>query len=548
MTLLKEYSMILVPVDNTFAVATINHNSLLNTHNLTTDIDHDATTNYVSNQHIDWTSTSESLVTTGNLTCDTLNYTTLNPAIQAGGADTQVQFNDNGAFGADAGFTYDGAGTSTLGTALISPVWKPAADSTTAIQIQKANGASFVTFDTTNNDVTITTSALTGMIVSGGGIAATRSGSGALGFSASTSHTQGTASMNANAKDTFGNVQTYLASYSYNASGTIFGINKKRSVHIYAGSTPGAITAFIFEAKSTSPIVFGNNSAERMRIASNGRISVGAGATPSGIVHIKAGTTAAETAPLKFTSGTLLTTAEAGAIEFLTDDFYGTITTGAARKGFVLNDGANLTDGTFPIGTTNGRLIDSVVTDNGSEIVSERLVRTATTLYRRYYHLALASFDPGARGATWTAATANNLCGWQLNVDTEALEFQTDVHADWDAVSNLELEVKFQLLDAGSADDTVDIKVICYYMGVGDVATKTQTVEVATITDGTQYKMYKVVFPIDYDAASNVVDAGDSMCFVMNLETDTSEIDNILIVDASYNYNTTHIGIESGDT
>src|SRR4029079_18391287 len=58
-----------------------------------------------------------------------------------------------------------------------------------------------------------------------------------------------------------------------------------------------------------------------------------------------------------FTSGTLLTTAEAGAVEFLTDKFYGTITTGAARKEFTLNESA-LTSGRVPFATTNGRLTD----------------------------------------------------------------------------------------------------------------------------------------------------------------------------------------------
>jgi len=33
----------------------INHNALKNTHNLTTDIDHDALTNFVENEHIDYT-------------------------------------------------------------------------------------------------------------------------------------------------------------------------------------------------------------------------------------------------------------------------------------------------------------------------------------------------------------------------------------------------------------------------------------------------------------------------------------------------------------
>ena len=63
--------------------------------------------------------------------------------------------------------------------------------------------------------------------------------------------------------------------------------------------------------------------------------NVGIGTTsPTAVLHLKAGTTAASTAPLKFTSGALNTTAEAGAVEFLTDAYYGTITTGAARKDF----------------------------------------------------------------------------------------------------------------------------------------------------------------------------------------------------------------------
>ena len=49
-------------------------------------------------------------------------------------------------------------------------------------------------------------------------------------------------------------------------------------------------------------------------------------------VTIRAGTATAGTAPLKFTSGTLLTSAEAGAVEFNTDKLYFTQTTGTTRK------------------------------------------------------------------------------------------------------------------------------------------------------------------------------------------------------------------------
>jgi hypothetical protein len=88
------------------------------------------------------------------------------------------------------------------------------------------------------------------------------------------------------------------------------------------------------------------------------RGSVGINITPTAKLTLPAGSATQYTSPLKFTSGTLLTTPEAGAVEFLTDDFWATITTGAARKGVVLTDGTNLTSGRVPFATTNGRLVD----------------------------------------------------------------------------------------------------------------------------------------------------------------------------------------------
>lgn len=83
---------------------------------------------------------------------------------------------------------------------------------------------------------------------------------------------------------------------------------------------------------------------------STGNVGIGVQA-PSAALHLKAGTATASSAPLKLTSGTLLTTAEAGAMEFLTDKFYGTITTGAARKTFAFLESPTFT--TPNIGTAN---------------------------------------------------------------------------------------------------------------------------------------------------------------------------------------------------
>lgn len=179
---------------------------------------------------------------------------------------------------------------------------------------------------------------------------------------------------------------------------------------------------------------------------------------------------------------------------------------------------------------------------------STAVVRTSTSLYSRYYHLPMSAVSPGATGATWTEATANNLAGWQLNASTELLNFDSDVHSDWDGSSNFTVEIFFQLLSAGSAGNTVDLKMNVYYMAVGDSVVKTQSLaDVVVVTDGTQYKMYKATFTVPWDAASDI-EVGDRISYVLNLETDTSEIDNILVVNGNVAYNTTHVGIETTDT
>lgn len=72
----------------------------------------------------------------------------------------------------------------------------------------------------------------------------------------------------------------------------------------------------------------------------------------------RAGSTAASTAGIYLQSGSLMTSPEVGAVEYLTDKAYLTITTGTARKELALWDAAG-TSGRVPFETTNGRLTDS---------------------------------------------------------------------------------------------------------------------------------------------------------------------------------------------
>src|SRR3989344_757658 len=100
--------------------------------------------------------------------------------------------------------------------------------------------------------------------------------------------------------------------------------------------------------------------------ATTGNVGIGT-TTPTAVLHLKAGAAAASTAPLKFSSGALNTTAEAGAVEFLTDAYYGTITTGAARKTF-----AFLESPVFTTSITGSYLTPSeiLITDASKNLVS----------------------------------------------------------------------------------------------------------------------------------------------------------------------------------
>ena len=72
--------------------------------------------------------------------------------------------------------------------------------------------------------------------------------------------------------------------------------------------------------------------------------------------------------------------------------------------------------------------------------------------------------------------------------------------------------------------------------------------EVATVVgQSAQYKKFSADFTINWDEVDNVVEAGDLVRFALNLETDTSEVDDIILNDCKFYYNTTHTGIESGD-
>jgi hypothetical protein len=135
----------------------------------------------------------------------------------------------------------------------------------------------------------------------------------------------------------------------------------------FAMVTTGGSTSLTGGTGDTMNIILnGSGQTNQVNAAHTGGVGIGVG-SPTAFLHIKAGTTAASSAPLKFTSGSLQTTAEAGAHEFLTDDYYLTITTGAARKKIVLAEisgAARMPQTGAALVTGNATLVAGTVTVN----------------------------------------------------------------------------------------------------------------------------------------------------------------------------------------
>lgn len=95
-----------------------------------------------------------------------------------------------------------------------------------------------------------------------------------------------------------------------------------------------------------------------------GNVGIGTTTGLTAKLNLVAGT--ASVAPLLFNSGTLLTTPLAGTVEFLTDRYYGTITTGAERKQFAFTSDLSsylpLAGGTMTGGITNSTSVNPLTT------------------------------------------------------------------------------------------------------------------------------------------------------------------------------------------
>ena len=186
--------------------------------------------------------------------------------------------------------------------------------------------------------------------------------------------------------------------------------------------------------------------------------------------------------------------------------------------------------------------------EEDGKVVIPSTLRSNRSVWWHEHDLSVSSLSKGASGATEVAADANTLGGWQLNAVGELVNFGAHLEDIWDGVSDIQINVWFEVNvdnSAGNSGDTVDLKIVARYKGEGETAVKTQTVEVATtVGKSARYKQFKATFAIAFDAGGNVIDALDVISFVMNLETDTSEVDDIIVNLVELRYETEKPALE----
>lgn len=165
-----------------------------------------------------------------------------------------------------------------------------------------------------------------------------------------------------------------------------------------------------------------------------------------------------------------------------------------------------------------------------------------SALYWHHHQMSATEVSPGASGATFVPPGANTIGGYELDVNDEFLYMSAHIGSDWVGEDDIQVRVNFEcnVNNTGGADtDTVDLKLVLYYKGHDETANKTQTLEEHVVVGkSAQYKRHVVVFTVDWDASGNICEKGDKFGLILNLETDTSEVDNVIINTINWRYKT----------
>lgn len=145
-------------------------------------------------------------------------------------------------------------------------------------------------------------------------------------------------------------------------------------------------------------------------------------------VTIRAGTATSGTAPLKFTSGTLMTTPEAGAMEFNNNLLYFTITSGTVRKKIAMYDDTGGATGDLyyrdgsgnftrlGIGSTGQTLRVSGGVPTWTDAAGGTATATKTTSYTMTATDAIVFASAASGNVTITLPAASGLAGYRFHI------------------------------------------------------------------------------------------------------------------------------------
>lgn len=209
------------------------------------------------------------------------------------GLNTQVQYNNSGAFGASSSFTFDGVN-----------VTSPEFTATASTSASSNNGAfAYGALSYPDTDVM---ASFQSSVNSYNQVILQNTSAGA------------SASTNFNVSNNNGTATTNYGELGINSSGFTGTGSFGGAGNVYLAS---ASTDFAIGTYGANAIHFVTNSGatDAGSISSAGKWAInasGTNTTATALLHLGAGTATANTAPLKLTSGTNLTTAEAGAIEY----------------------------------------------------------------------------------------------------------------------------------------------------------------------------------------------------------------------------------------
>lgn len=114
-------------------------------------------------------------------------------------------------------------------------------------------------------------------------------------------------------------------------------------------------------------------------------------------ITLRPGTSTAGTAPIKLTSGPLMTNPEAGAIEFLTDKFYFTQTTNTTRKTVAIYDDSSGATGDLYYRDSSGNFIRLAIgPSNGQILTVNNGIPAWTTVLSGTTKITVGTSQPGS--------------------------------------------------------------------------------------------------------------------------------------------------------